>query len=123
MSNLFEMVKGCKRIEIDDFRDFVPGKDANGGQYAYFYEFKNIGNGFIVRYSTTAEFEFCEKYGNYQSCRKCMYFDVEGWECTAPDEIWSLKDLLTFIEKNINDKDFKVFVDDTNITAFFYNKN
>jgi hypothetical protein len=109
---MFEILKNSKRIQINDYREWVPGKDENGGSYAYYYEFENVGNGFVVRYRTSAEFEYCEKFGNFQSCQRCMYTNWNGdvWSCSAPDEVWSLRDILKFIENNI-DKDFEVFVD------------
>lgn len=110
--SLFEMIRECKRIEIEDYREWIPGKDSNGGCYSYHYEFVAVPNGYKVRYSTSADFEYCEKYGNFGSCHRCPYTRWKGdvWSCSAPDEIWSLKHLLDFIIENKNE-DFQVFID------------
>jgi hypothetical protein len=108
MKKLIERLEKAKRIQIEDYRDWVPGKDSNGGCYSYHYKFEAVPNGFRVRYCSSAEFEYCEKYGNYQSCHKCMY--LNGFDCNAPDEIWSREKLLQFILDN-EDEEFEVYID------------
>ena len=108
------MLKEAKKIFINDYRDWVPGKDGNGGRYSYHYEFEAVPNGFKVRYGTSAEFEFCTKYGYFTECGRCPYSNWENggdvWSCTAPDEVWSYKKLMNFINDN-NGEDFEIFIE------------
>ena len=102
----------AKKIIVNDYRDWVPGKDSNGGCYSYHYIFEAVEGGFKVTYSTSAEFEFCTKYGYFTKCDNCQFSNWHGdiWSCTAPGEIWSMQKLIDFINDN-NDEGFEVFIE------------
>ena len=101
------------KIIVDDFRDWVPGRDSNGGNYSYHYIFEAVPNGFKVKYSTSSDFPYCEKYGYFTECERCSYSNWHGdvWSCNAPDEVWSEQKLMSFINDNINEEDFEIFLE------------
>lgn len=58
-------------ISISDYRDYKSGKENNGGCYWFKKEYTLIDEKkqvYEVRYETSAEFQYCEKYGNFCNC-------------------------------------------------------
>ena len=54
--------------EIQDLSHYEPGKSRNGGSYAYYEEFE-VQDGQAVNgyHSTSAEFDYCEFCGSFES--------------------------------------------------------
>ena len=102
------------KIIVDDFREWIPGRDSNGGNYSYHYIFEAVEGGFKVRYGCSSDFEYCPKYGQFTQCERCQYSnwsEEDIWSCNAPDEIWSKQKVMDFIESNINEEDFEIFLE------------
>lgn len=77
-------------INIEDvgyFRIRHESKDKSrkytGGSYEFVehYARDNKFERFVISYSTSAEFDFCELMGVFQECRNCREFDPEEKLC------------------------------------------
>src|SRR5574343_1468419 len=56
-----------------------PSLRNNGGDYDFYETYKRVSeNEFEVSYSTSSDFEYCDKEGSFQSCKYCNYWDYEN---------------------------------------------
>lgn len=52
------------------------GKSSNGGDYAFWAEFRPVPNNkWEVEYSTSSEFQYCYISGVFQECNSCSDYD------------------------------------------------
>ena len=106
----------AKDLEWVVFRDdssYVPGKEENGGGYRYTITYERVPgtNFFEVEYSTSSEFDYCRRWGTFQSCERCPYhlslLREERWQgmddCGAPRKRVTDEELQKLLDK-VGDK-------------------
>lgn len=79
--------------------DKHPGRyPNNGGEYGYSRRLWNMGNGkWEVEYRTTAEFDYCQKTGQFQDCPRCP--DWRDGSCTLDWETVSDAEVTELIDR------------------------
>ena len=95
-------LKKGEKIKLYDYSTWEPEKCYNGGAYAYSLtpeptkdEEGNLR--YYVRYCTSSDFEFCERYGVFKSCSKCYSQD-----CETPV---SLKEAMALVKRFIDEEE------------------
>lgn len=96
-------IRNTKRIRINDYRDYIPGKSSNGGAYGYWTDYIRLESGkFEVSFGCTSDMGFCPACGSFGN-----HYDDEKdrWTCggfEVVDEATVLKDLEE-VEKSDNE--------------------
>lgn len=102
-------LEGAKKVIVEDLTEYVPGLSSNGGQYIYKIIFHRIDNKeeWEIQYETSAEFDYCDVLGSFQSCHNCPSFNHGTGFCEEDYEIITtnrLLEKLNYYEKNKNKK-------------------
>jgi hypothetical protein len=80
-------VMKCKEVVISDHSNYDPDRCNNGGAYSFHVHFVKEGGSWKVRYSTSADFEYCDITGSFNKCgNSCPHFDYHSDKCTAQYE-------------------------------------
>ena len=106
---LYKRLCGADKILIQDYSNYCPYKAANGGQYLDETEYTKIDDDrYEALHYTSADFDFCPIYGQYQSCDNCPdYDDIKG--CIAEPRIVSITDIIDSIEHNLKESNIQVY--------------
>jgi len=98
------------QIELHDESNFVSELSNNGGCYSYINCYKRIKNDiWEVKYSTSAEFEFCPITGSFDECKNCFCYD--GQECNAESQKITTSKIEEILE---------IYPDNDNYYWYFY---
>lgn len=100
-----------KKVVITDNEGGCPLECNTGGKYFYstVYIFKN-NNSAEVKYTTSAEFDFCPHTAWFMSCADCSDFDKERKLCKRAPEVANLKEILKHIFQAIKEGHYDIEV-------------
>lgn len=109
-------LRNVKSLTIVDERDYDPEKCNNGGKYRYFEDYfrNNPDENFIVSYNTSAEFDYCQVQGAFQSCNKCSYNEEieEGeFDCVAEYNQITEQELQQYIN-NLKEGEYVSYIEE-----------
>ena len=93
-----EEVKKAARVIIRDLSNYDWRRCQNGGCYSFTTHYERISkNKWAVWYSTSAEFDYCEVFGEFRRCEDCPYWNREEEECEAEVETVSTKEVVAAV--------------------------
>ena len=111
MKNLESRVGKAIYIKIEDRELYDPQKCRNGGGYLFktVYIRDNPHEDFEVSHYTSAEIPFCERRGDFQTCRDCLYMEREG-VCKKRFKKISEKKLKEIIKTNKKEEHISILI-------------
>jgi len=91
-----EEVKKSTRVVIRDLSNYDWRRSSNGGCYSFTTHYERVNKDrWAVWYSTSAEFDYCEAFGEFRRCGDCPYWD--GEECNAERETVSTEEVVAAV--------------------------
>ena len=90
------------RIEVEHRRDYIPGREIDGGNYIYWtkYTWNPDEEGFEVEYETSATFPYCKFCGTFGS----------GGCCHEEPRIMKLAEVLAALVEHEKEEDNYIFL-------------
>jgi len=89
------------KVELEDATECIPGKNFNGGAYSYYtiWEWDIKIQKYELRYASSADFSYCKRFGHFQDCSNCMYFNDDAWSegieyCGVDPEYYDIPDII-----------------------------
>lgn len=68
------------KIIVTDKRQWIEGKETNGGGYIFTLTFIPAAEGYyLVKFGTSSEFPYCSRAGHFTDCCNCS--DFVGGNC------------------------------------------
>ena len=111
-----EKVEKARVVIITDYSNYCKWKCNNGGQYSFSVSFRRISDDkWIIRYSTSAEFPYCYRYGEFRDCWDCEHYDIENNECRAEPETATTQEVINEVIRALSDDFAEIDVDDETV--------
>ncbi|RLF37926.1 MAG: hypothetical protein DRN03_01130 [Thermoplasmata archaeon] len=111
-----EKVERARVVTITDFSNYCKWKGSNGGQYSFSVTFKRTSeNRWMIRYSTSSEFNYCRVFGEFRDCWDCEYFDIETGECRAKPETVTTQEVINKVIRALSDDFSEIDIDDETV--------
>lgn len=79
-------------MEVGERFSFIISEDEgehghHNGSYVYYMELEKLDEGFLQRFSSSADFEYCPVYGYFQRCHGCREEEYcEGYNIISDEE-------------------------------------
>ena len=104
-------VKTANEVSITDLKNCCKWKQCNGGEYSYTLTFIRISDKWIIKHSTSSEFNYCGVFGEFRDCWDCEYFDIETEECRAEPDRVTTQEVIEAVKRAVKDEFKEIDID------------
>jgi len=108
-------LRGINNITLIDYSSYCPKLCWNGGKYLFKINCDRKDNSWIITHETSADFEYCKIFGDFQNCKDCFYYDKDNDNCTASPTIVSDDEMIAILESAFDDEMVGIVVDGVEI--------